>query len=536
MKNHILDGNRLTIPQVFDLAHETARARLSPTAKRKIIQARKLVDRWITKSEIVYGVTTGFGEFSNVRVRREDIEQLQENLIFSHAAGAGDMLPAEIVRAMMVLRVNALAKGYSGIRLSTVELLMKMLNHNIVPIIPSQGSVGASGDLVQLAHLVLAMMGKGKVIQNKKGTNEKSKVWEKRKGRSEKGEVVDAATALRRNKLQPVKLTAKEGLALINGTQMMTAYAALAVHQAKRLAKIADIASAISVETLRGSDTAYDERIHRLRPYEGQLAVAKNMRRLMRNSELRESHRRNDMRVQDAYSIRCIPQVHGASRDAIDYVYDKVSIEINSANDNPLIFPKDGIHLEGGNFHGQPMALAMDFLAIALSELANISERRIERLVNGSLSGLPRFLTPNGGLNSGLMVAQYTAASLVSENKVLAHPASVDSIPTSANQEDHNSMGSISAQKAWRVLKNTQTVLAIELLCACQGMDFARALKRSKPLKSGAGTEAAYRFVRRHIKHLERDRVLYDDIQKALGLIENGSVLNTVERRIGFLD
>jgi histidine ammonia-lyase len=530
MKNHILDGNRLTIPQVFDLAYETARARLSPTAKRKIIQARELVDRWITKGETVYGVTTGFGEFSNVRVRREDIEQLQENLIFSHAAGAGDMLPAEIVRAMMVLRVNALAKGYSGIRLSTVELLMKMLNHNIVPIIPSQGSVGASGDLVQLAHLVLAMMGRGKVIQNKKGINEK------RKGRSEKGEVVDAATALRRNKLQPVKLMAKEGLALINGTQMMTAYAALAVHQAKHLAKIADIASAISVETLRGSDTAYDERIHRLRPYKGQLAVAKNMRRLMRNSELRESHRRNDTRVQDAYSIRCIPQVHGASRDAIDYVYDKVSIEINSANDNPLIFPKDGIHLEGGNFHGQPMALAMDFLAIALSELANISERRIERLVNGSLSGLPRFLTPNGGLNSGLMVAQYTAASLVSENKVLAHPASVDSIPTSANQEDHNSMGSISAQKAWRVLKNTQTVLAIELLCACQGMDFARALKRSKPLKSGAGTEAAYRFVRRHIKHLEQDRVLYDEIQKALGLIENGSVLDTVEKRIGFLD
>jgi histidine ammonia-lyase len=536
MKNHILDGNQLTIPQVFDFAHEKACAKLSPSAKRKIIRARRLIDRWVTEGETVYGVTTGFGEFSNVRVKRENIGQLQENLIFSHAAGAGDMLPIEIVRAMMVLRINALAKGYSGIRLSTVELLMEMLNHNIVPIIPSQGSVGASGDLVQLAHLVLAMMGKGKVFQNKKGINEKSKVREKGKEKSEKGEVVDAATALRRNKLQPIKLTAKEGLALINGTQMMTAYAALAIHQARRLAKTADIASAISVETLRGSDTAYDQRIHRLRPYKGQLAVAKNMRRLMHNSELRESHRRNDTRVQDAYSMRCIPQVHGASRDAIEYIYDKVSIEINSVNDNPLIFPEDGIHLEGGNFHGQPMALAMDFLAIALSELANISERRIERLVNGSLSGLPRFLTPNGGLNSGLMVAQYTAASLVSENKVLAHPASVDSIPTSANQEDHNSMGSISAQKAWRVLKNTQTVLAIELLCACQGMDFARTLKRSKPLKSGAGTEVAYQFVRRHIKHLEQDRVLYDDIQKALILIENGSVLNTVEKRIGFLD
>jgi histidine ammonia-lyase len=531
MKNHILDGNRLTIPQIFDLANETAGAKLSPSAKQKIIRARRLIDRWVTDGETIYGVTTGFGEFANIRVNRENIGQLQENLIFSHAAGTGDMLPIEIVRAMMVLRINALAKGYSGIRLSTVELLLGMLNRRIVPLIPSQGSVGASGDLVQLAHLVLAMMGKGKVIQNKN-----FKPSGQRKAKSNNLEIVDAAKALRRNGFQPVKLMAKEGLALINGTQMMTAYAALAVHQAKLLTKIADIASAVSVEALRGSDTAYDERIHRLRPYKGQLDVAKNMRRLMRHSELRESHRQNDPRVQDAYSMRCIPQVHGASRDVIEFIYDKVSIEINSVNDNPLIFPEDGIHLEGGNFHGQPMAFAMDFLAIALSELANISERRIERLVNGSLSGLPRFLTPNGGLNSGLMIAQYTAASLVSENKVLAHPASVDSIPTSANQEDHNSMGSISAQKAWRVLKNTQTVIAIELLCACQGMDFARTLNRTRPLKSGAGTEAAYQFVRRHIKHLEQDRILYNDIQKALRLIENVSVLNAVEKSIGFLD
>ena len=513
---------QLTVPEVYDLGYKPP-MRIESNAKRKILRSRKLVEKWTNNDEMVYGVTTGFGEFANVHVKAEDIEQLQENLIFSHAAGAGDPLPDEVVRAMMALRVNALAKGFSGIRLSTVELLMEMLNRNIVPIIPSQGSVGASGDLVQLAHLVLAMMGKGKTIQKEKGQRSKYKL-------------VDSRVALRKNGLQPVRLTAKEGLALINGTQMMTAYAALAVYQAKLLVKIADIAASISVEALRGSDTAFDERIHRLRPYKGQLAAAKNMRRLMYNSELRESHRRNDTRVQDAYSIRCIPQVHGASRDAIDYVYDKVSIEINSANDNPLIFPEDGIHLEGGNFHGQPMALAMDFLAIALSELANISERRIERLVNGSLSGLPRFLTPNGGLNSGLMIAQYTAASLVSENKVLAHPASVDSIPTSANQEDHNSMGSISAQKAWRVLKNTQTVLAIELLCASQGMDFARTLKDRKPLKAGMGTEAAYQFVRKNIKHLKRDRVLHDDIQKALGLVLNGSILPVVEKRIGKLD
>jgi histidine ammonia-lyase len=516
MNIHILDGSQLTIPEVFDLAYKTAHAKLSSTAKRNIVRAGKLVERWTNSGEIVYGVTTGFGEFANVRVKTEDIEQLQENLIFSHAAGTGDSLPREVVRAMMALRINALAKGFSGIRLPTVELLMAMLNRNIIPVIPSQGSVGASGDLVQLAHLVLAMMGKGKIVQKEK--------------------IVDSNTVLRKNGLRPVRLTAKEGLALINGTQMMTAYAALAIHQANLLTKIADVAASISVEALRGSDTAFDERIHRLRPYKGQLAVARNMRRLMHGSELRESHRRDDTRVQDAYSIRCIPQVHGASRDAIEYVYDKVSIEINSANDNPLIFPEDGIHLEGGNFHGQPMALAMDFLAIALSELANISERRIERLVNGSLSGLPRFLTPNGGLNSGLMIAQYTAASLVSENKVLAHPASVDSIPTSANQEDHNSMGSISAQKAWRVLKNTQTVLAIELLCASQGMDFARTLNGRKPLKAGAGTEAAYQFVRTHISHLHRDRVLYDDIQKALQLVEDAGILLKVEKRIGKLD
>ena len=523
MKTHILDGSQLTILEVFELAHKTAHAKLSSTAKRNILQARKCVEQWTNNGEVVYGVTTGFGEFANVLVKSEDIEQLQENLIFSHAAGAGDPLPAEVVRAMMALRVNALSKGFSGIRLSTVELLMEMLNRDITPVIPSQGSVGASGDLVQLAHLVLAMMGKGKINQkgNGKRTNDK---------------LVDSSAVLRKNGLRPVRLTAKEGLALINGTQMMTAYAALAVHQAKNLAKIADIAASISVEALRGSDTAFDERIHLLRPFKGQLAVAKNMRRLMHGSELRESHRRNDTRVQDAYSMRCIPQVHGASRDAIDYVYDKISIEINSANDNPLIFPEEGIHLEGGNFHGQPMALAMDFLSIALSELANISERRIERLVNGSLSGLPRFLTPNGGLNSGLMIAQYTAASLVSENKVLAHPASVDSIPTSANQEDHNSMGSISAQKAWRILKNTQTVLAIELLCASQGMDFARTLKDKKPLKAGKGTEAAYQFVRKYIRHLHRDRVLYDDIQKALGLVLDGSILPAVEKRIGILD
>ncbi|HEY6953457.1 MAG TPA: histidine ammonia-lyase, partial [Bacteroidota bacterium] len=480
LKPLTIDGESLTVAEIRDVAYHRRHIAISSKAERRISSARKLVEKWIRSGETVYGVTTGFGEFANIRINREDTEKLQENLIVSHAAGAGDPLPPEIVRAMMLLRINAVSKGHSGLRLQTVDLLKKMLNRNILPVIPSQGSVGASGDLVQLAHLVLAMMGKGRV-------------FERAEGSLSGGGVVSAATALRNEGLEPVRLTAKEGLALINGTQMMTAYAALTIYHAKELARIADIAAAMSVEALRGSETPFDERIQELRPYKGQAAAARNMRSMMKGSEIREAHRHNDSRVQDAYSIRCIPQVHGASRDAIDYVYDKVAIEINSANDNPLIFPDDGAHLEGGNFHGQPMALAMDFLAIALSELANISERRTERLVNGSLSGLPKFLTEKGGLNSGLMIAQYTAASIVSENKVLCHPASVDSIPTSANQEDHNSMGSVSAQKVWRVLKNVQTVLAIELLCAAQGLDFARHLGSRVPMKAGRGTEAAYR-------------------------------------------
>lgn len=518
MKTFSLDGNSLTVQAVHEIAYQDRAIMLSPAARKQVRAARALIESWIDRRETVYGVTTGFGEFSNVRISRENIELLQENLIMSHAAGAGEFLPPEIVRAMMVLRINALAKGFSGVRLETLQLLVDMVNKRIMPAIPSQGSVGASGDLVQLAHMVLGMMGRGRVLR---GTT---------------GNIIASSVALKNHGLKPVRLTAKEGIALINGTQMMTAFAALAVHQAVELYKMADIAAAITVEALRGSDTQFDERIHRLRPYKGQIAVAKNMRRMMKGSEIRESHRFDDPRVQDAYSIRCIPQVHGASRDAVDYVHGIVSIEINSANDNPLIIPKDRVHLEGGNFHGQPIALAMDFLAIALAELANISERRIERLVNGSLSGLPRFLTTNGGLNSGLMIAQYTAASIVSENKVLCHPGSVDSIPTSANQEDHNSMGSISAQKGWKVLKNAQTVLAIELLCACQGLDFARRLKGRKPMKAGKGVEAAYSFIRKHIRHLQEDRVLYDDIQKALGLVEGRGLLGEVQARIGSID
>ena len=484
-----------------------------------------LVEEWLRKKERIYGVTTGFGEFSNVSIPFDKIEELQHNLIASHAAGTGEPLPPEVVRAMMILRMNALAKGFSGIRPETVGFIANFFNAGLVPVIPSQGSVGSSGDLVQLAHLVLAMMGKGTVISNFQFpiSNFETAIenW--------KLKIENSAVVMKKHRLKPLALSAKEGLALINGTQMMTAFAALISHRAKQLCTLADVAAAMSVEALKGSDTPFDERIHRLRPFKGQRETAKNLRILLHGSEIRESHRHNDQRVQDAYSLRCAPQVHGASRDALEYVEKIVSVEINSANDNPLIFPDERQHLEGGNFHGQPIALAMDFAAIALSELANISERRVERMVNGSLSGLPRFLTRDGGLNSGLMIAQYTAASLVSENKVLAHPASVDSIPTSANQEDHNSMGSISAQKCWRVLRNVQTVIAIEMLCAAQAIDF------HAPLQCGKGTRAAHRTIRSTIPHLDRDRVLYDDIQKALGLLLDGNILRRVTNAVGKL-
>jgi histidine ammonia-lyase len=512
----VLDGNTLTIEKVYRSSRSVSKISFTPASKRRMAASRKVVEDWVRSGETIYGVTTGFGELSNVVINADYLEELQTNLIASHAAGAGEPIPYEVVRAMTILRLNALAKGYSGIRLETMEFLRRVFNAGVIPIIPSKGSVGSSGDLAPLAHLVLTLLGMGKV-------------WFK-------GAVMDSKLALRELGLKPLRLSAKEGLALVNGTQMMAAYGVHAVHEAVELCKLADIAGAMSVETLKGTDTAFDPRIHALRPFKGQSASAANLRRLMKGSEIRESHRYGDPRVQDAYSIRCMPQVHGASRDAVQYVYDVMTTEINSATDNPLIFPREKQHLEGGNFHGQPLALALDFLAIALAELANISERRIERMVNGSLSGLPRFLTENGGLNSGMMIAQYTAASMVSENKVLAHPASVDSIPTSANQEDHNSMGSISALKAWQVLRNTQTVLAIEFMVAAQGIDFSRVHpKTRKPMAAGRGVQGAHHVIRTHVKHLDRDRVLFDDIQTSLKLVRDGSILKGVEKAVGEL-
>ncbi len=515
MKRLIIDGTNLTLKDVEFFLEDSPEVELSKEAARKIKEGRDLIEKWLENDEVIYGVTTGFGEFANVKISSSNNELLQENLIKSHSAGVGEPLPFFIVKIMMLLRANALARGFSGIRPETLRLLIEMINKNIIPIIPSQGSVGSSGDLVPLSHLVLAMIGKGKV-----------QIVSRNNERYNPQKAIKSSTALKRFGLKPVKLGAKEGLALINGTQMMTAFASYICVRAGKLIKLADVAAALSHEALRGTDKAYDLRLHKLRPYKGQLQSAKNMLKLIRGSEIRASHKEGDPRVQDSYSIRCIPQVHGASRDAINFICKQVETELNSVTDNPLIFPEDGDHIEGGNFHGQPVALVMDFMKIALSELANISERRTERLVNGALSGLPRFLTNNGGLNSGLMIAQYTAASLVSENKTLAHPASVDSIPTSANQEDHNSMGSIAARHCFKILENTENVLAIEILAAAQGVEFL------KPLKCGKGTLAALKVIRSVVPPLEEDRIIYSDIQKILELVKNDVILKSVENQI----
>ncbi|MFO7448218.1 MAG: histidine ammonia-lyase [Ignavibacteriaceae bacterium] len=512
----LVDGSSLTVDKIEFFLNNNPEIKISEETKKRVRRSRNLVEKWVNSGEVIYGVTTGFGEFSNVNISKENLAELQENLILSHAVGCGEYLPPAIVKIMMLLRLNALVKGFSGIRYSVLELLIQMIRHNIIPVIPSQGSVGSSGDLVQLAHLVLPMIGNGNVQIIKDVMSENSSCTE----------IIPASKALKKFGLAPVKLEAKEGLALINGTQMMTAYASYISIRAKKLIRLADISAALSHEALRATDKAFDKRLHQLRPFPGQITTAGNILKLIEKSEIRVSHLKNDPRVQDAYSIRCVPQIHGASRDAIDYVLSRVEIEINSVNDNPIIFPDTEEHIEGGNFHGQSMALAMDFMAIALSELANVSERRTERMVNGNLSGLPRFLAVNGGLNSGLMIAQYTAASLVSENKVLAHPASVDSIPTSANQEDHNSMGSIAAQKCYRIMHNLESVLAIELMTAAQAVEFL------KPLKCGKGTNAAYNEIRKVIPPLVKDRLLYEDVKKMIELVREDKILNAVESRV----
>ncbi len=502
-----LTGHSLTLEDVINVARKGYEVSLDPAAVTFIERGAGIVRKWAKSDKVIYGVNTGFGDLASVVISPENSRILQENLLKSHACGVGPAFSEDIVRAIMLLRVNSLIRGFSGISLAPVAQIVNFLNMGIHPVIPEQGSVGASGDLCPLSHLGITLLGIGEVTLC--------------------GKRMSAVDAMKLNGLQPVSLGPKEGLALNNGTAAMTAVGSLALADAIHLTKTADIAGALSLEALHGVPYAFDQRTHELRPYLGQRRVASNIRKLIFNSEIIEEFKHQ--RVQDAYSLRCIPQVHGASRDALDYVKGKLQIEINSVTDNPLIFPSDMEAISGGNFHGQPIAINMDFMGIALAELANISERRIARLVDGKLSGLPPFLVKNSGLNNGFMIPQYTAAALVSENKVLAHPSSVDSIPTSANQEDHVSMGAFSSRKAALILNNARKVIAIELFTASQALEF------SKPLRAGDGTGAAYQKIRENIPFLEKDEYLHPFIQSAIGLLEDTQLISSVENAVGNL-
>lgn len=495
-----LDGSRLTLEEIVAVARQGHPVGLSPAAAQQVAQSRQLVETMVAQEAVVYGITTGFGKFADTYIDKDASAALQHNLIVSHACGVGDPLPEEVVRAAMLLRANSLAKGFSGIRQSTIELLLDMLNRGVTPVVPSQGSLGASGDLAPLSHIALVMLGAGEAIHQ--------------------GKHLSGGDALRAAGLTPITLAAKEGLALINGTQVMLALLCLAVHDAHLLQQSALITASLTAQALRGIPKAYDPRVSAVRPHPGQVLTAAAMLRLLQDSRL--TSQPGELRVQDAYALRCIPQVHGAIYNSWRHVAEIVQTEINSTTDNPLIFATDGETISAGNFHGEPLALPADYLAIAMAELADIAERRIERLVNPQLSGLPAFLTVHGGLNSGFMIAQYAAASLVSENKVLAHPASVDSIPSSANQEDHVSMGTIAARKLRQVIANAKNVLGIEYLAACQGLDLLDASALSP------ATAAAHRLLRQHVPPLTEDRVMYLDINQAAGLIADGSLLAAV--------
>lgn len=502
----IIDGESLKIDDVIKVARYKDRIELSASSKSKIMTSRKHLDNILRSEKIVYGISTGFGALKNVFISSKDRKQLQRNLVLSHAAGVGEFLSEEIVRAAILLRINSFAKGYSGVRLLLVEKLIEMLNKDVYPAVPSKGSVGASGDLVPLSHIALVLIGEGKVFQNNK--------------------IIDSMVYFKQNNIKTITLMEKEGLSLINGTQIMSAIASLVCYDATRLFKIADIACSLTIEALKCSLEPFDLRYLNLRPYNGQNEVAQNVLMLTEKSCYNKTMS-ND--IQDAYSIRCIPQVHGASRDMLKQIKAMLQVEINSVTDNPIILPDNGEVLCGGNFHGQPIALSMDTLKIAIAEIGSISECRLSRMLDKNCSKLPGFLTRNPGLNSGLMITQYTAASLVSENKVLAHPASVDSIPTSANQEDHVSMGTIAARQAQDILSNVQYIIAIEILAAVQGID----LMSSNEL--GKGSQVSYDYIRKYVRYVNEDRILSIDIETIINMIRTDSLLNTVENSIGIL-
>ena len=511
MKALHINGNNLTPEAVREVAVERRSVLLDPNARASVDRARAVVDALVAGNKVSYAITTGVGKLSDVRIAGEQIREMQVNLVRSHAVGVGEPLAATEVRAMMLLRANSLSKGFSGVRAEIVEALCEMLNRGVTPFVPSQGSVGASGDLAPLAHLALALIGEGECLDDK-------------------GIRIPSADALRRAQIKPVVLEAKEAVSLINGTQGMLAVGVLALLATETLVDTADVIGALTLDALHGTDAAFDERIHRARPHPGQLKTAANLRRMLEGSEIRESHR-DCSRVQDAYSLRCMPQVHGAVRDTLAHCRAVMETEINSAVDNPLVFVKnsknadgEGDVISGGNFHGEPVAFALDFLGIALSALAGISERRLERLVNPALNeGLPPFLAAGAGLNSGFMMPQVTAAALVSENKILAHPASADSITTSGNKEDFVSMGMAAALKLKRIVENARNAMAIEAMAAAQALDFVA------PLKTGKRGLAAYAAIRSACATMDKDRVMYQDFARIADLIASGRVAEVLK-------
>lgn len=506
-KDHItLDGFCLTPEDVERVAAGDTAVSLTDEAKKRINASRECIESAVQGGERIYGVNTGFGALSNVVIGPDQIEELQRNLIRSHCTGVGEPFPEEEVRAMMLLRANFFARGNSGVRLELVQTLLDLLNRRVHPVVPQKGSVGASGDLAPLAHMSSVLIGEGEAQY--------------------RGKRLNGSEALKKAGITPVKLKAKEGLAMINGTGAMTSTGTLALLKAERLSKIADIAGTATLDALRGTLTAFDLDIQAVRPHPGQMKVAKNFHRLMEHSEITISHK-DCPRIQDAYSLRCIPQVHGAVRDVLDYVRKVISIEINSATDNPLVFPEQNKIESGGNFHGEPVAFAMDFLGIAMSELGGIAERRIEKLLNPVFSDLPPFLTDKGGLHSGLMMVQVSAAALASENKILASPASVDSIPTSSDKEDHVSMGTTAARKAKEIIENVEQILSMEILASSQGLYFL------EPLKPGTGIRAAYRVIREVVPPIKGDRPFHKDIGAIRNLIETGKLLEEVEKVSG---
>ncbi|MHA1729100.1 MAG: histidine ammonia-lyase [Promethearchaeota archaeon] len=494
--------NKLTQLDFIKVVRQYEPVELSQEMSKKIDKGREIIENAINSGDIIYGVNTGFGELSNKRIKINDLNQLQINLVRSHAAGVGSPLSEEIVRGSILLLINSLAKGHSGVRKLVVERLIELLNKNITPIVPSFGSVGASGDLAPLSHIALVLLGEGKAIYNSK--------------------TLSGMEALKQSGISPVKLVAKEGLALINGTHVMLSIGILALYDSYNIINNAVIATALTTDVLRGTDAAYDPKVHKLRPHQGQLEIAGYLFSLMKGSKIRESHKIGDTRVQDAYSERCSPQVLGASLDALNYVRNVFKTEINSVTDNPLIL-EDGSIRSAGHFHGAPLALALDFLGIALCGIGNISERRINRLLDTSLSGLPAFLSKDPGKNSGLMLAQYTAAALVSQNKMLAHPSSVDSIPVSADKEDHVSMGMNSALKCMQIVENIENVISIEFLCASQGLEFITENKTSPPLQNVISE------IRRNVPPLEQDRSISEDIKNIRKLIKQNSLVARVK-------